>query len=494
LKYFFLSLCLSVSLLATTLYIAGFKFENTTQLNTEQHNYLINTVEQWKLKGPAFFNYCPVISYNEIGDKNVFLFARLVDTKGYNYYVSYPPLAYMITYWLHQAGMPLNAYCFQFIGILLLLISAFAISLMIQKLLKIQGADFVILHTITSAILFSFPILLFKYTSYFFPELWGMFFTLIANCLFMFYMNNKKTSLFLATLFFLTLACYTEWIGVLSCVVIFFLAFWSKSKVDKKWRYISVLIPLITCLATIVSYGNVNTLTAAARAMLGRAGERTRAVKLITENAKDVVGSLQERIPYGMGDFWWIFLLLFAVSLVILFIKYRSQPNILTAILLLVLTPFLHFFIFLDFSINHSYPQTKLLLPLTFVIAMLPFAFNNRIVKWLYLVVFIPLSLWSIHKRDLQINYSIACPTSTTTWLNKIKKEAKNDEAIFLNYTHTYPHAPQRLYTHIVDRNLGICDNAENAKEKAKLMGHNKLLYVEVDSTQSIKTLTHIAL
>ncbi len=481
-------------MLIAALYLVGFKFENTTAFGTEQHNYLINTVEQWKEKSPEYFSYCPVISYNEKGDANNFLFARLVDTSGYNYYVSYPPFTFIATYWLHTLGMPLNAMYFQLIGLFFLICTVFFFTLVASYLFSLQGLDIALFMMGISAILFAFPVLIFKYTSYFFPELLGMFFTMLAcSCTIMYLHTKKKWVLFISILL-LAVACYTEWIGVLCCIVIFLLTFLPSSPFEKKWRFISFVIPLIACAATLLGYSKVNGLSAAVAAMAGRANERTGIMALVGDKELFVFDSIAERIPFATSVYWWIYAAFFIISFVFLFTKYSSKPLIVASLLLLLGTPVLHYFVFFDFSINHSYPITKILLPLSFIVALVPFVFQNKWIKFAYLLFFIPLCMVNLIKRNQQINYSLAVPEQHLAWLTTIKNEANLNEAIFLNYTALLPYEPQRLYTHILNRNLGKCSSIENAIDKAKKINRTKLLYVEVDSTQKIVTLKHITL
>lgn len=189
----------------------------TPVVKSHEQTYILTlqTVEIWRESGFLACHGVPCWTYTNEGDKFISYYKRLEDDAGNNFYVSFPPLAFITAY---LALLPFSIadgkLILQIINLIIHFFSAFLIYLIVC-LITMHPKNKVSLPALTSFLIYTFwPVMLYFHTDIFFPEMIGQFLWLCAIYLIIKYsINNRPISLGSVFIVFL-LFFYSEWISV----------------------------------------------------------------------------------------------------------------------------------------------------------------------------------------------------------------------------------------------------------------------------------------
>lgn len=189
----------------------------------------LRVMQIWDERGISTYDFNPVMTYPNVADKYINNYAsgsgRMLDAEGNYYYVSHPPLAYYVPYFLFQLiGVRPDVLPIQIFNLLLHFLSAlgiyFILKLLYRSLDRIAIAGFVFY-------LFSAATLWFQSNTYMSDMavqplfIYGILFAL------KFFESRKRKQLLLLVLF-VFLMMYTTWLGVFfaATLMLFILVHW----------------------------------------------------------------------------------------------------------------------------------------------------------------------------------------------------------------------------------------------------------------------------
>ena len=214
--------------------------------------------------GPSNYHFSPVYTYEGDGNKNIPCFGGVVDENGDQYYVSYPPLAFLFSYYSTKLLGGSSVYSLRAVSVILHFFCCLLLYLTFKKLQNQKG-DFVSIAGLTAVALYLFSAgTLWMHSILFFSDMlvqlfiiWMLYLTVRI------YKSEPSESKYfwiqLSLIVFL--ASYTEWLAVfLSFTLgIGFLISHFKTK-KKKFRTAFLLIGIssvISVSTTIIQYSSI---------------------------------------------------------------------------------------------------------------------------------------------------------------------------------------------------------------------------------------------
>lgn len=193
---------------------------NNTVTNYDHCNFFLDPIFQnWQQRGMADCHFSPVLTYTNSGDKHMVSYKRLESPEGDNYFVSFPPFAFMLTYkifsLLHITSGKLSI---QIANLLLHFISSIFIYLLVFNYCNRNSTVKSFIPAVTAFAVYVFtPIVMYTHVMIYFPETMGQVLWIVALYLSVKWFNSYPTRnhtvayLLFVVLFFLI---YTEWIGI----------------------------------------------------------------------------------------------------------------------------------------------------------------------------------------------------------------------------------------------------------------------------------------
>lgn len=190
---------------------------------------VLTTLDIWNQSSITDYSFLPVQSYQHDGDLKIHYYQRLNDQKFNNYYVSYPPLCFILPYAIHQIGFPINRLLIVYLNIFLHFIASIYLFFLLKSILKVKSLSFAIISSLLFFIIV--PVMIYSYSRMYFAETLGL--TLWIAALFHFYKTlyssrNFKLHLCLFMLF-MSLLTYTEWISIFFYIGLAIFLHFSKS-------------------------------------------------------------------------------------------------------------------------------------------------------------------------------------------------------------------------------------------------------------------------
>ncbi|MBX7094648.1 MAG: hypothetical protein K1X56_08010 [Flavobacteriales bacterium] len=216
------------------------------------------TMKAWAERGgPEHFHFAPLYTFKNVPDKHVGVLGGVEDSNGDFYYVSYPPLAYLLPYYslkLFNAGF--TSANLQIYSLVLHFFTAFMLFLLLIQLTgKKIYTDWLFIPLLGFALYLFAPGYLWFHSNVYFVDVLMQFFLFALLLIFhkVLLLEEKPDWKFLSLLFAIVfLSIYTEWLGVfISFFFFLFLFVWSILKKSRK--FISVM--LIIAAATSCSLG-----------------------------------------------------------------------------------------------------------------------------------------------------------------------------------------------------------------------------------------------
>ncbi len=480
---------------------------NKVECSDNQYINTLTCLENWKQYGLSAYYFSPVQTYNNPGDKFVTYYKRLEDKKGNNYYVSFPPFAFLFAHFvlkisnIYPGKLPL-----QIINLFLHLLSAVFIYLIICNLYNKNFKSLFLPAVIAYTVYVFMPVMLYIHTSVYFPEMFGqviwitgIFFTLklFKNIN---YISAKNFWLIGSILFFMI---YTEWIGVFYAFTIALICFFKRKKNVKYiilFRTVAIS-SVLSLLLIFVQYSSINGIGNMIHSSSLRFLERSGLFAAKYSDMGINIYSFSSYIHFfkninrALIGFGYLSILFFII--ILLFKKIKNKINLAnkyTLLLLLSVLPvIIHFFVFFNANAIHFHFMGRLAVPVSLGTGIIIYKLIDlssvkykKIVKCGMITVIIFISVISviIFKKDMKNNCNDSFLSNA---INIIKSNSKNDEVIFIK---TNDNSLQDIIylSFQTKRNMDRAKNLADAKNKIKQSGKCLTKGVFYDFDQLLNT------
>ncbi|MCB9225032.1 MAG: hypothetical protein H6582_12680 [Crocinitomicaceae bacterium] len=181
------------------------------------HHTLI-TCEIWdQAGGPQHFAFNPVYSYPGKGNKAIAAFGGVMDKKGDQYYVSYPPFAFIYAYYSTKLFGGPDVYSLRTNSLIIHFFCTLLLYLIIRKIGSVPP-DKISIAAIFGGFLYLFSTgTLWSHSILYFSDMLVQLFVMLSIYLFVRLLKKdyKKSSLLMLAIGIGTfLGCYTEWLAV----------------------------------------------------------------------------------------------------------------------------------------------------------------------------------------------------------------------------------------------------------------------------------------
>lgn len=347
----------------------------TPVVKSHEQTYILTlqTVEIWRERGFFVCSGVPCWTYSNPGDKYISYYKRLEDDAGNNFYVSFPPLAFIAAY---MALLPFSIaegkLILQIINLIIHFFSAFLIYLIVCLVTK-HPKNKLSLPAFTSFLIYTFwPIMLYFHTDIFFPEMIGQFLWLGATYLILKYYTNNRQIPYWSVFIVFFLFFYSEWISV------FFMFSWlvylwvtKQFLINKKIFLIGLAGALAASVIIFVQFASVAGIEKLFHSMGLRFLERSgyfgqkyssMGVHIFSiESLKTLSINIYKALtPAG--------LILLAGILIMYFLNRKKLPALLNLLLILSTLPvLLHILVFFNANALHLLLMARLIVPLSVI-------------------------------------------------------------------------------------------------------------------------------
>jgi len=416
------------------------------------------TMEIWdKNGGPSAFGFNPIYTYPD-----GYVFPRrslggVTDENGWNYYVSYPPFAFIFGYYATQIlGGPdvgsirtLNLIIHFLCGLLLYLIFAEILGRNGRYKFNIPGLLAAGIYFLSAGTLWAHSMLFFVDTV---AQLWVIF--LIYLSLKLFRKTNTHWPLLIGIFVVSFLASYTEWIGIFIAFFggIAFLFVWFKQR-KKQFLYAFLLLGLSSSLAlgiTVTQYSSISGWDDLKKSSLQKYEERgghvTDNPRIIYHSDNPETFQMIRKVfdrQYLMAEQMFFYTgLLFLVVLIrpVMRKKITDASTLAVIITVPMLAMLLHYLLFLNFNALHDFSAIKFGLMLSLatgvICHLILSAVDDMKIKVAVGVGFA--ILFTLNSIDSVRRFHEKYPVSELNqqWLiscQKIRELQKPDNAIFID-------------------------------------------------------------
>ena len=259
----FLTISILITVFAICIIIKIPYLTNEVHYNNHGHIITLTTLEIWDEAGITNCNFSPIQTWNNEGDKFISYYKRLEDDSGNNYFVSYPPFAFIFPYIIMKIfylGASQNLLIW--LSILIHIFSGFLIFICINKYLRNKIFEFSIPAFLELLTFMFFPPLLFQSVNYF-PELLVIPLILML-ILIIISVENRKNDISLRQQFvfglIVFLMVYTDWLGlfVAFSFVFYLIRFKSRNLIMRKFLWPTVISSSMSLLLIFAQYVELN--------------------------------------------------------------------------------------------------------------------------------------------------------------------------------------------------------------------------------------------
>ncbi|MBU0486721.1 MAG: hypothetical protein KKA07_14245 [Bacteroidetes bacterium] len=434
--------------------------------------------ENWEQQGGGSFNWCPVQTWSNPGDKFHAHYARLVDQNGNNYYTSYPPLSFLFTYnMMHIFGLEISKLSLHIIGFILHIISSILLFLILLELIAGERKYFAAFLGFCAYI--SSPVTQYFSHDILFPELWGQVFWIASVYYWLRVHQNSggylRKFLFIFLIF---IGLCVEWLSFFFAFSLWIHFIWNWRKAGGKWVRVFIPIVLVIALAfATLWFSSLNGVQSYLKSLSIRFVERAgyfganySADGMHFLSLKTWVGLAWNHISSLMP--WIAFFPVFLFALLMKMKFSLMQRKLLSLPWLLIWFPaFLYTFSLFNLSATHYHLVAKWMFPLSVFIGVATdwtlrnFEGSRRLIMTAIIVSFvsgfsISLFLFSEKEKqqaalsDTQVLKEIAFEISTT---------ASPFDAIFVESTPSCPNLQGPL-TYMTKRNIVEVASMNDAK------------------------------
>ncbi|MFT4599977.1 MAG: hypothetical protein ACI857_000145 [Arenicella sp.] len=379
--------------------------ELNTDISAEQEwitAHILITNQVWEEGGgPSKFKFSPVYTYKGAGNKKISAFGGVMDENGNQYYVSYPPFAFLFAYYSTKILGGSDVFNLRAVSLILHFFCCFLLYLVFKNLHHKQG-DFVCIAGFVAVTLYLFSAgTLWMHSILYFSDMLVQIFVIWTLYLVIkLYKSETKNpkSLLISLAAITFLACYTEWLALFIAFIlgIVFLIWYFKKK-EKKFLHAFLLVGLTAALAlftTITQYSSIagfqsfkEVSTNKYDQRSGHGDQKISAAGFNLENP-DSFELLNDNIT---RNFWMVENLLPIVAILfVLFILWRKtrqkikDTHLKVALLaVLTLSIFLHYSLFFNFNALHNFSNLKTGFLFIFIIGLMLLIIEEAItLKW----------------------------------------------------------------------------------------------------------------
>ena len=472
----------------------------TPVVKSHEQTYILTlqTSEIWREAGLLNCHLTPMWTYNNPGDKYIAYYKRLEDQKGNNYYVSFPPLSFLVA---HLALYPFNIesgkLVLQILNILLHFISAYFIYLIICSLYNQKQRKF-FFPAFISFVVYSFlPVMLFFHTDIFFPEMIGQVLWIISIYFVLKYKENIgfKSGTYIFIVLFLFL--YAEWIAVFFVFTIFLYLFISKSlKINKSLFIIASAALFSAGLILFIQYSSITGINEMLHSMGIRYLERSgffgpryssMGVHILSFDSLKLFALNLNKALTVIG---YIIIVLFFI----LFFrkKYRLNINSKFVLVLSFLPVLIHWIVFFNANAIHLLLMARIAVPLCILVGISSYTLlydkQNILLKKLFPLFLIVFLFYSAIVYQKKFTFNEKFPELKKV-AETIKETVKPNQSVFINCDVNIPE-PEKYLTFISKRNIvNVYDEKQAEKYMIKKGKKGDIIVFEINKNAIISNI-----
>ena len=473
---------------------------NTNELD-ECHLNMLIIMKVWEADGAFYHKLSPCITFPNSGDKFAAYFKRLEDRKGDNYYISYPPLIYIVTYPLTKiVGISNAKLMMQIVNLLAHLISCLLIYFIVLEYFKKKQDSFFIPAFIAFSIYAFSPLMLTFHTHIYFPEMAGQFmFILVLYYTLKLINRDREVSVRSLSIFgfLIFLFIYSDWLGVFFVLALVLLLYLKKKQANIRKLLVTVLVSAFLGLVVIlIQYSLINGIRSLMVSLFMRFAERSgffpqgyfslgdnfynwNTYKLFINNFFNNIG-------------------LFGLAGIIMFIIWLLSQKVIKCygnliknklVFLTLIPSLMSAIIFFNATAIHYHYYARIIVPLSLGTGILSYLFIQKITaKFKKPVTFITLiilfgivsfSLIQYYNNEKKV-LAMIHPGITENASKYISENSTNDEVIFLNYK-PLGYQPVIYLTSITERNILDATSLEDAYKRFEVYPQKKAVLITVD-------------
>ncbi|MFM2226494.1 MAG: hypothetical protein RJA07_2696 [Bacteroidota bacterium] len=429
---------------------------------SDHHEWLtahtLITFDIWNKKGIANCHYAPIYTYYEQCNKHILSLGGVDDALGDGYYVSYPPLGFILPYFFIQLfNLPIAPYSLELFNLLLHLLGG----LILYHLIKNNSAaNKYWLHpaALTAFVVYTFSAstLWFLCNAYFVDMQAQFFLIAVIYCWMKIQTSTTDNGKFNGYVFALVVLyfclCFTEWIGFLLGITFFVYTLINHSLLkNSKLLLMLAITALSALLFSIFIYGKIDGLAhlykAIAEKYISRSGWNNDAAESqLSIFSNEGIGSIVHHYKSNFAPLIkWLFVMIllvvglhFSAKKTIKSILYKTEINL---ILITAIPILLHHILLFNFTAVHDFSTTKTAILFSIIAAILvDKLFENIVHSKLYVLLFFVVSSFYLYKMVEQY-YLMNQPNYDTFYFKSVAIEiAKSniDEVVFLNQENKY--------------------------------------------------------
>ncbi len=407
-------------------------------------------IDHWTENGgPSSTFYCPVLNYNNEGDRNLDLQTSLLtDKKGNLIYASFGAGWFLYPYYFFKLfGLTPSVATLTIFNVVLSLICMLLVFFIARKVFSEQDSTQPIKSLVTVFIFVLNPCTLWYNGNGYVHEVMVLpFFLMQVNLFIDFLKDGTKLSKSRLLFYFIVtvLGVFSDWLCIVWLMVTFIYAM-RKVAAERKWlSYLMVAFAagLFSVLLVVLHYGYYLGVSDYITAL----AERYQSRGFLNINIQSAVYMLLKVGKHYLTSYSSV-LLLFAIAGIVSLFRYVKRkesasplPVFSKQIIFLALaTAFLHHILFIEFSSVHEYSVFKSSLFLSLASCALLFAY--RIPIRIILVVFFTASLFQYYyiNRIGEISFNGDRYDYTAVTGKIINQNAKADEVVFVDDSQMRP-------------------------------------------------------
>ncbi len=460
-KYFLFAILFAVFIISVVLRSK----QITPIVKTHEQTYILTlqTCEIWNKQGIAKCHFTPMWTYNNPGDKKMAYYKRLEDDNGNNYYVSFPPLSFMLAYLiLKPFDYDYGKLILQIFNLIAHFFSACIIYLIVCQLFKQEINKFSFPGFTAFLIYLFLPVMLFLHSDIFFPEMIGqVLWILVTYILFRLKenANNRQYILFFVSMF---LFVYTEWIAVFYIFsLILYLSFTRNFSNRKKLIFLSLIALVSGAITITLQYASIAGFGNLFHAMGIRFLERSGFFGQKYSSMGVHIFSFESlklfylNIHKTLGITGYILVLLFLI-LIVKKRKLFTQTSVLIAVTI-ALPLLLHCLVFFNANALHLMLMARITFPLSLIGGILVYYYFRKYHEYKK-SVFIPIVLYFVfliyslfsYKNEFIFNEEYPQLIEVA---RLIKEKSNSQQAVFIIADNKIPE-PEKFLTYMTKRNI----------------------------------------
>ena len=483
----------------------------SNEINNYNHSefFLLTTFENWDQRGIADCYFSPIQTFGNPGDKHVAYYKRLESKEGDNYFVSFPPFAFIFAYGTFKLLHIIpSKFAIELLNLFLHFISAVFIYLLVfRHYRRVDPFDLHLPSLAAFGVYLFTPIVLYLHTAIYFPETLGQVLWVIAlYCTYNWYIcpadDKRRWSFGLMAVIF-TLA-YTEWIAIFYVFTLWLVLRKEKNSASAERSFLNKGILISTfagLLLTVLQYAAIGGWAALLRAFGIRFMERSGV--FATSNSGDGLNYFTAesylRIAHSLQGLLFPFGYLLMIFLAV--IVYRNGWATVRSVLernrflimLATLPAIIHLLVFFNGTAVHRHCMALLgpglALLAGFVMHCISAKAGETTIR-MRVVLFSVLAVSAIGCRLYVDRYYFV--RTDCSFLAKaadeIRESAENDEAVFLAIK-TDKDIPLYYISYMSKRNMIYARSIADAMHKLDSLQKPKAVYYKFDETMEWSTL-----